>query len=347
MTQFAAPLTPRQIEIALAVVREHVRTREPVGSLVVRERYGINASPATIRNEMAELEAAGYLFQPHTSAGRIPSDSAYRLYVNYLLATEQPEETPLPWVEGEYRRLGDDPQELLRETSRLLARLTSHPAVVTAPPKAEPKITAIRLQPVSVTTVLLLYKTSDGEEHHHLLRTSGPVTAQQVAAFSQALHSLVEGKRVSALTNLSLPSVQAQMHEPTFPEELLRGVIEAASMDDDSIVYVDGTSYILDEPEFEERETLRSFMQTLDEDSALKQVLRAALDSQSITVTIGGEHHLPGMARCSLVAGSYSLGEGRGAVAILGPTRMDYSRAMQAVALMVRKLSQALEDMLH
>ncbi|MHB8997823.1 MAG: heat-inducible transcriptional repressor HrcA [Armatimonadota bacterium] len=348
MTRFAAPLTERQIEILLAVVREHVRTGEPVGSQAVRDVYGVQASTATIRNEMMELEQAGYLRQPHTSAGRVPCDSAYRLYVNYLSVSqhdEQPDRQTAGWIQGEYRRMASEPHELLRKTSRMLARLTSHPAVVTLPPAQEPTIASIRIQPVSATTVLLFFTTSDTLEHHYLLRTAEPVTAAQLADLSQALDKLLVKRPVSALGHLSLPTLRANLKQEQVPDGLLKAIGEAAATDDATQVYVEGTSYILDEPEFGERERLRGFMQTLDEDSALRQILQVAIESGETTVTIGQEHQVVGMRSCSLVASSYPYGGTRGAVGIFGPTRMDYRRAMGAVAFVARKLAEALEEL--
>ena len=344
MTRFSAPLTERQVQILLAVVREHVRTREPVGSQVVRGVYGVQASSATIRNEMVELEQAGYLYQPHTSAGRVPCDSAYRLYVNYLNAGEPPEPETRGWIEGEYRRLATEPHELMRQTSRLLARLTGHPAVVTLPPAEEPTILRVRVQPVSGTNVMLVYATSDGQERHHLLTMPEPVTAAQLAALSEALDSALARRPASQLSRLSLPMLRPYLGEQTVPESLLSALSQAAAVDDATAVYVEGTSYILDEPEFEERERLRAFMRTLDEDSSLRRALQAAIESSDMTVTIGHEHEVTAMQTCSLVASSYPYGKARGAVGIFGPTRMDYRRAMGTVAFVARKLADTLRQ---
>lgn len=338
------PLTPRQVQIVLAVVCEHVRTKAPVGSRVVQEAYGVEASTATIRNEMMALEQAGYLTQPHTSAGRLPRDSAYRIYVNHLLQSGAPEVPAVRWVPGEYRRLAEEPHELLRETSRVLARMTFHPAVVTSPPPADPTILSLRLQPVSAETVLLQYKVAPGEERYHLLRVTSKVTATELIALSQALQNLVQGRPVSALASLAGAVVQQEIGETPVPGELVQAIREAAALDDETAVYVDGTSYILDEPEFEERELLRALMRTLDEDSVLKQVLRGALEGGEITVTIGQENPLAAMQGCSLVASTYYQGRSRGAVGILGPMRMDYTRAMGAVTFIARRLTEALRE---
>lgn len=343
MTQFGAPLSERQLQILLAVVREHVQTREPVGSQVVRETYGVTASTATIRNEMVELEQAGYLYQPHTSAGRVPCDSAYRVYVN-VLSAEAPEPHTTGWIEGEYRRLSREPHELLRQTSRLLARITSHPAVATLPPVQEQTVLRIRVQPVSATNVLLAYATSDGQERHHLLSTEEPVTAAQLAALSEALERVVAGRRVSLLSQLSLATLRPYLNDQVVPESLLSAIAQAAAVDDATEVYVEGASYILDEPEFEERERLRAFMRTLDEHSSLRRVLQATVDGPAMTVTIGREHQVAAMSDCSLVASTYAYGKSRGVVGIFGPTRMDYRRAMGAVAFVARKLAETLSQ---
>lgn len=345
MTRFAAPLSERQIQILLAIVREHVKTRQPVGSQVVREEHGVQASTATIRNEMVELEQAGYLHQPHTSAGRVPCDSAYRLYVNYLVTSEPPEAQTIGWVEGEYRRVAREPHELLRQTSRMLARLTSHPAVVTLPPTADPRILRIKVQPVSATSVLLTYVTDDAREHHHLLTVQEPATAAQLTALSEALDRVLSGRPQSVLSQLTATALAPYLQGQEIPESLLQAIAQAAAADDTTEIYVEGASYILDEPEFEERERLRAFMRTLDEDSSLRRVLQAAVDSPDMTVTIGAEHQMPAMRSCSLVASSYPYGQTRGAVGIFGPTRMDYRRAMGTVAFVAQKLAEALSHL--
>ncbi len=340
MALFGAPLTERQLLVLLAVVEEHVRTREPVGSRVVQERYGVMASTATIRNEMAELEQAGYLQQPHTSAGRIPCDVAYRLYVNCLASQRRPATRALPWLQAEYRRLGSQPHELLRATSRLLARATAHPAVVTEPPATNVQVMALNLQPVSASTVMLSYKTSDNQEHSHLLRSDVPLTAEAVRALSATLQRLHVGRELSALAAVSASSVQRQLGELQAPEDLLAGIRAAAAADEESAVYVDGTSYILDQPEFEERSRLKQLMQTLDEDAALRQVMHDATETTDVVVTIGAEHRHPGMRGCSLVASAYSVHGGRGAVGVLGPTRMDYAQIMDIVEYTARQLTE-------
>lgn len=342
MSFFGAPLTSRQVAIILAVVEEHVRTAEPVGSKVVREQYDVDASTATIRNEMVDLEHAGYLAQPHTSAGRIPSEAAYRLYVNHLRRRGFPEPRGLPWLQSEYRRIGTAPHELLRATSRLLARATSHPAVVTQPPVSEPQLVSVNLQLVSADTVLLVYRTSAGAEHSHLLDCGVPVTPDLVAAVAQALQRIYVGKRLAALGAAALPDVQSLVRGQAVPHALLAAIRQAVAADDDSAVYVDGTSYILDEPEFEERGRLRQFMRTLDEDASLRQVMREATETTEVIVTIGSENRLPGMSGCSLVASSYLVQGGRGAVGVLGPTRMDYGQAIAIVEYAARRLSETL-----
>jgi heat-inducible transcriptional repressor len=339
---FGAPLTSRQVAIVLAVVREHVRTREPVGSRAVRHVYGLAASTATIRNDMVELEQAGYIRQPHTSAGRIPCDAAYRLYVNVLSQEARGEPQPLPWLQGEYRRLGSEPHELLRATSRLLSRATSHPAVVTQPPAVEPALAAISLQPASTSNVRLTYHTVAGEQRHHLLRSEAPLTADLLGALTVALQKLYVGRKLAALASVNPADVQRYLGEHLAPESLLAALREAVARDDESAVYVDGASYILDEPEFEERSRLKQIMQTLDEDAALRQVMRDATDTTQVTVTIGAEHRLSGMTACSLVASGYEVRGARGAVGILGPTRMDYSRVMDLVESTARRLTEIL-----
>lgn len=344
MARFAPPLTPRQADIVLAVVREHVHSKAPVGSSVVREKYGVNSSTATIRNEMVVLERSGYLHQPHTSAGRVPLDVAYRLFVNHLKQQSLQPPYDDAAFKREYRRIGREAHQIIRHTTRLLARMTSHPALVMSPAPTEPTIASLKLQPVSTHSVLLTYTLADGERREHLLRIEEKVTAAQVAAVSEALQRLVTGKSVSHLSRLSSSDLQACMKEQPLQAGLLQALCAAAAADDTTAVYVEGASYILDEPEFVPRDRLRGFMRTLDEEASLRQVLNAADSSDEVTVTIGEEHTFSSMHHCSLVARSYRAGRSQGVVGILGPTRMDYEKTIATITMVAQVLEETLNE---
>jgi len=187
---------------------------------------------------------------------------------------------------------------------------------------------------------MLSYKTSDGEDHSHLLRSEAPLTAELLTALSATLQRLYVDRGLSALATVSAGGVQRHLGDLQAPEDLLAGIRAAAAMDEDSAVYVDGTSYILDQPEFEERSRLKQLMQALDEDAALRQVMRDATETSEVVVTIGSEHRHPGMRDCSLVASAYTVHGSRGAVGVLGPTRMDYAQIMDVVEYAARQLTE-------
>jgi len=176
----APPLSARQREILMAVVREHIATKAAVGSKQLKEKYGFSVSTATIRNEMAYLEQASYLCQPHTSSGRVPLPEAYRLYVNEMREGPLPEHSEASRIyESECRRLKGRPRTLMRATSRSLAALTGYPSVVMSPSRIQESFEDIAVSPVSSNNLLLTYKTDTGKQVQQLLRSPEPRADRQ------------------------------------------------------------------------------------------------------------------------------------------------------------------------
>lgn len=333
----------RRAQILAAIVKEHVRTAQPVGSKVVQERYGVNASTATIRNEMVVLEEDGYIRQPHTSAGRVPSNRGYRAYVNEMSAEGLPPRPDLAWIHGEYRRMARELDAALRATSRLLARLTRYPAMLMSPSEPEPVFRSIRLSPVSATNVLLRYTTSDGGEHQRLLRLASPISAAALEAVSAALEHALLGHEISAADSLNHATLQAQVPQYTVPHDLLAFVQAVVTPARRAQVYVDGAAYALAQPEFDRREALSAVIEALDEAGTVTRLLRLAGESTQVTVRIGEEIDLPELRYCSVVARSYAGPAARfGAVGILGPTRMDYGHAMAIVNCIADEVGKVL-----
>jgi heat-inducible transcriptional repressor len=329
---FGGNLNARQAQILGAIVTEHVRTAQPVGSKAVRERYGVGASTATIRNEMAVLEDAGYIRQPHTSAGRVPANKGYRAYVDRVMSEGLPARPDLAWVHGEYRRMARELDTAYRATSRLLSRLTRYPAMVMTPGEPEPTFTMIRMSPVSATNVLLRYATSDGEHHQHLVRLSQPVPAAVIEAISGVLERALTGHAISDVDGLTARTLQEQLPGVAVPEDLLAFVQTVVTSPRRAEVYVDGAAYALAQPEFEAREALGSVIEALDETGTVTRLLRSGGETAQVTVRIGEEIELPSLHCCSVVVRSYAGPASRtGAVGVLGPTRMDYRQAAAIV----------------
>ncbi|MFQ6131749.1 MAG: heat-inducible transcriptional repressor HrcA [Armatimonadota bacterium] len=334
----------RKRSILATVVREHVRTAEPVGSKAVLKCSSLNVSSATIRKEMWELERGGYLLQPHTSAGRVPSDRGYRFYVDRVV----PEEG-LSWhaharLEGACVRLSEQPDDLLAEASRLLSELLHQPAVVLAPLGEEPSFRHIQASRVDSHHILLVYVTNAGSVVHRLLEVPHRLQPRQLAALSDLLQQTLKGAKISSVSRLCDADFAREVAALGVPPELLDLIERGTGDAGGEGTYVEGVIHILREPEFADRAEAAGILEALESPDVLWRVFRPSR-AEGVTVTIGAENPMRRMHQCSVVTGAYRLGGGAlGAVGVLGPTRMDYAEAIPVVAGLASRLSQILSD---
>ncbi len=328
-------ITQRQKAVATAVVAEHIQTAQPVGSDSLRQSHGFSCSSATIRSEMVRLERQGYLNQPHTSAGRLPLGPAYRLYVNGLRPGAARLDRDVAWIQGELRRVAGQHEAALRLSSGILSRITRYPAVVISPGEREARLIDLSLTSVSARNVLLSFLDDDGRGDEALIETDGPVTVAEVERIEGLLRERLVGEHLGAA---------APIDDVDVPDAgLLRGLRGAFEDAGSARVYVEGTTFVLDQPEFEESERLRRVISILTPSPLLRRALEEAAGSAAPAVCIGLEHGIEALRDCSVVAATYSAGGRRtGALGVLGPMRMKYELALEMVSIIARNLGQAL-----
>ena len=340
-------LDDRKQKILGAVVRDYVETVKPLGSedLAARHQWGIKS--ATIRNEMAELAEMGFLRQLHTSAGRIPSDQGYRFYVDHLMVAQALEDSVLPVMDAEDQAL--EMERLLRRTCALLTQATSYTSVATPPRPADTQIRQIFLTPAGEDRLLVVMLLSTGQVENRLLcpsQTDAPIlSAADIVALGNALNAAFAGQALDALagTSSEAPSEFAPALRSLYAmlTTAARQMAQAA-VDEDS-VYMEGASEILRQPEFRDVAKLESVLGTLQRGTLLFQTLSRALLGADVTVVIGAENHVPAMTECSVVTASYYVGtRKRGTIGVVGPTRMNYDRAVPAVGFFSATLSRTL-----
>lgn len=331
-------LTDRQQAIATAVVAEHIRTAQPVGSATLCRLRGFECSSATVRNEMVRLEDWGFLHQPHTSAGRVPLGPAYRLYVNELRMAGGRLDRDITWIQGELRRVAGRPEAALRLSSAILSRITRYPAVVISPRGRGPRLIDLSLNPISAHNVLMSWLDDRGNSEETLIETEASIRADQVAELESQLREELLGDSAGFPVEVEA--------EGEAVRDLLDGVRSALEEAGSGRVYVEGTPYILDQPEFEELDRLRRVIGTLSQSPVMRRALTIAAqrpDADAASASIGEEHGVKTLHDCSVVAASYSVGERRrGTVGVVGPMRMDYALALEMVATIARNLGQAL-----
>lgn len=346
-TLSATSLDPRRQEVLRLVVRFHVQSGEPVGSRIVARNHPEHLSPASIRNLMADLEEEGYLHQPHTSAGRVPTDKGYRYFVDRLQRATAVKRREARRIEGALDTAGGEVRRLLEEASQVLARLSSSVGVVMAPDLAQTVFEHIEFVRIGARQVVAIFVARSGVVNHRVIQLEQDHAQEQL----DRLAALV----VRRFTGRTLPEVRRELLEAMAREKegMDRFMAEALSLTlryldqaaGDSRVYLGGTATLPSQPEFSDPQRLRELLAAFEEKSRLVGILNRCLESGGLRVQIGSENPEPEMSTCSVVASPYGAKDRpMGAVGIIGPTRMEYARAVALVEYVARSMSRALAD---
>jgi heat-inducible transcriptional repressor len=333
-------LDDRKAAILRAVVEHHIRTAQPVSSAYVAGLGELSVSPATVRNEMAVLEQEGYLFQPHSSAGRVPTDKGYRFFVDSLSGPAPLAPPQAELVRMFFARTHGELERMLAETSGLLAQLTDYAAVVVAPNAPEPgrvrSAQVVRLTPHLMLAVAIL---ANGAVERRPVEVRMAVSEDEVQRASAEVAAALVG------TSLDRPGPLRPSGDATV-DALAAAVLEALRKpepeDGPGHVFIGGAARMASA--FDAVSTIRAVLGILEQQYVLVTLLKDVLD-RGLTVAIGAEHGIVPLADCSVVVAPYEVaGERAGSVGVLGPTRMHYDQALAAVAVVSKNLSKALSE---
>ena len=335
-------LDDRKLEVLRAIVRDFVATNEPVGSKALAERYQLGVSPATVRNDMAALEDEGYITQPHTSAGRIPTDRGYRLFVDKL-------STVKPLSPAERRAIQNflegavDLDDVVRRTVRLLAQLTRQVAVVQYPSLSRSGVRHVELVQISPTRLLLVLITDTGRVEQRVVELAVVLAEDAVTDLRNTFNSRLMGRRL-----IDAPATIADLPESTPPHlrpvvtTIISVVLETLVDKPEERVVLAGTANLtrsaLDFPH-----TIRPVLEALEEQVVLLKLLGEAHDPTTVLVRIGAENRHAGLRSTSVVSVGYGAGDtALAGLGVLGPTRMDYPGTMAAVRAVARYVGELL-----
>jgi heat-inducible transcriptional repressor len=341
-------LDERKAAILRAVVSEYIETAQPVGSNRVAQAPEVAVSSATVRNDMATLEREGYLVQPHTSAGRIPTDKGYRFFVDSLGTPGRLDPHQRQRVSHFFARAHGELEEMLEDTSKLLSGLTDYAAVVVAPAHDDAKIRSVQLVGLTDRLCLLVVVLSDGAvEKRSIELREGTGGARLAAATAHLAAAMAE----RSLRELASPPRHLHPPPPTGDATTDRVVSDAVGalaalgterQEEADHVYVGGASRMA--AAFDAVQTVRSVLSILEQQYVVVTLLRDVLD-RGLSVAIGGELGMPPLAECSVVVAPYEAeGEPAGTIGVLGPTRMNYPQALTAVAVVSQRLGRHLRD---
>jgi heat-inducible transcriptional repressor len=332
-------LAGRKSQILRAIVNEYVSFGEPVGSEMLVQRYDFGCRSATVRNEMAEMSEHGYLVQPHTSAGRIPTDRGYRYYVDWLMPARSTNAVPTKPLVADPDDVADV-EDVVQYTCRLLADVTHYPSVASAP-RGELELHRVYLTPATAQRALMVMLFSNGRVVHRLLELEHAPDEAALQRVTNYLNSALAGRDPSeADAKASEPGPGMAASERAFAQRARAVVAHVAAGLREDRVFVEGTSHMMRHQEFHNVMVLERVLTAMEERSVLFEVFSQAVMAPDVTIVIGSEGPVGAMHACSLIGSQYRIGEsGSGFIGVFGPTRMHYSRTVEAVGTMARCLS--------
>jgi heat-inducible transcriptional repressor len=337
----AMELDLRKQALLQAIVDTYVRSAEPVGSEWLAAHQNLGVRSATIRNEMAELTELGLLRQPHTSAGRVPSDRGYRYYVDRLMH-RRPLPAPHARPLREVGRVADgDVEDLLRQTCRVLSSLTRYTSVASPPVTEHPRIRQVHLAKMSERQLLLVVVLDNGCLIHRFAEPPQPLSPAEVERLSSGLDQLLGGAEADAVAGriARLPGELSGYRETLVS---LLGVIERSLNEEEGDMYLEGASRMLEQPEFRDAGKVEPLIRLLEARKVAFEMLQELLSDEPLTVVIGTENPQQVFQECSLVAARYGAGRSAaGWIGVVGPTRMLYGHAVPAVKMAARSLTEA------
>ena len=335
-------LDERKKKILQAVIRNYLETGEPVGSRTISKYTDLNLSSATIRNEMADLEEMGYILQPHTSAGRIPSDKGYRLYVDTMMEEKEREVVEMKEMLVERQ---DKMETLLKQVARVLAQNTQYATMISAPQTKRNKLKFIQLSRVEANQVLAVIVTEGNIIKNNILPVDEELNDETLLKLNILLNTHLNGLSIDeiSLGMISAMKQQAGIHSDIV-SEVIDAVAEAIRAEEDLEIYTSGTNNIFRYPELADQKKASELINTFEEKQLLGELL---LDNQTegentgIQVYIGEETSVQSMRDCSVVTATYELGDGmKGTIGIVGPKRMDYDKVVGTLRTIQTQLDE-------
>ena len=336
-------LDERKMKILQAIIRNYLETGEPVGSRTISKYTDLNLSSATIRNEMADLEELGYIVQPHTSAGRIPSDKGYRLYVDHMMEEKEREVEELRELLLERE---DKMDHLLKQVAKVLAQNTNYATMISAPQIHRSKVKFIQLSRVDINQLLAVIVIEGNVIKNNILSVEDALDDETLLKLNILLNTYLNGLALEEI-NLALISSlkqQAGIHSGIIGD-VIDAIAEGIKAGEDLEIYTSGANNIFKYPELADHHKASEIINTFEEKQMLTELVQETLSDEAntgIQVYIGNETPIQAMKDCSVVTATYELGEGmRGTIGIIGPKRMDYDKVIGTL----KRITHQLDDL--
>lgn len=338
-------LNERKLKILQAIIQDYIETAEPVGSRTLSKKYNLGVSPATIRNEMADLEELGFIIQPYTSAGRIPSDKGYRLYVDEFLSLKKVEDTKNDYLELDLLSKVAEVEQILQYSSKLLSQLTNYTTVALAPQVKESKLKHIQLVPIDSENTLVVIVTDSGIVKKPLIRLSSDVNENGFQTISNFLNAKLQGLAIKNIETSLVEILDKEiMMFNSILDKIMPEIFQSLENNNHIDMFLNGAMNIFNFPEYNDIFKAKSFLELLEEKELLSNLI-TSFNNEGLNISIGSENLYKEAKDCSLVTATYKANDTTiGWLSVIGPTRMDYSTVVSIMGEVSKSINELLKN---
>lgn len=337
-------LTERSRQILEAIIEDYILTAEPIGSRTITRRHGLSLSPATVRNVMADLEEMGFLVSPHTSAGRVPTDKAYRFYVDSLVGINKIAREEREEIRKRCTLTGRDVGDVLKQTSKMLSSVSHYMGIVMGPRFTANVFRQMEFVKLSGNKILAILVSQSGSVQNKIIETEVELKLDELTRMANYLNDILQGLTIAQVKNRIIEEMQEEKirYDTLLARalELSRQALEGT----DAEVFIEGQANILEQPEFADVAKMKEIIRAFEEKGQLLALLERCMAAEGVQIFIGSESHLNRMSGMSLVTSTYVTGKNTlGILGVIGPTRMGYAKIIPIVDYTAKQVSRLLE----
>lgn len=340
-------LDERKLQVLHAIIQSYIMTAEPIGSRTISKKFDLGVSSATIRNEMSDLEELGYLVQPHTSSGRIPSDKAYRLYVNTMLPILKMQPLFSKEQIGSILNEKEHIENLIENMARLLSKVTNYTAIAISPQANEITIKRIQLVPIDEERIMVVLVTDSGTVKNKVLKLDEKIDYDELSTMTDFLNAKLKGHTVDEISKYFGEKLLKEIYKIDSPiTKIVPVIISTLQGAEDVSLYMNGVTNIFNFPEYNDLDRAKEFLLFMENK---EEILSMLLDNKEdgINVVIGSENENQAIKTCSVITTDYSIGGHMiGKIGIIGPTRMDYEKVINTFKYLSRNLDDLIDKKL-
>lgn len=326
-------LNERKRAILKSIIDDYIESAQPVGSRTIARKHELGLGSATIRNEMADLEELGYITQPHTSAGRIPSDKGYRFYVENLMQEHKLAQEEINRIREAMDERIEEINKLFRKASVIISRITGYTSVVLSPQLSRKRIKAVQLIKIDDRSILVVVAAAGGIVRNKLIHHNHVIDDAQLDKLNRAASMILEGQTTDRLTVPLAVELQREINMPAeIILEILESVDECIGKIETTDVYLEGITNILNYPEFRDLLKAREVLEILNEEEIITDLVKSSARRHQFDFRIGSENQIDEMKDLSIITTAYGReGKDAGAIGVIGPTRMAYSKVVSSI----------------